>query len=144
MYCMYFVYPGANELSVLPESIRQLVALQIFGVGRFYRPSPRARLSAPAALLAVYPTVARMSAVLQLAWLLLVVGACLVVGCAAKAGRRRHAAAPAAIAAAWAPWAQQQLPRGMAPEALKGYLARVGVDADPPGVLLGATFALVV
>ena len=70
-----------------------------------------------------------MSAVLQLAWLLLVVGACLVVGCAAKAVRRRHAAAPAAIAAAWAPWAQQQLHRGMAPEELKGYLARVGVDA---------------
>ena len=88
-----------------------------------------ALLSAPAALLAVYPTVARMSAVLQLAWLLLVVGACLVVGCAAKAVRRRHAAAPAAIAAAWAPWAQQQLHRGMAPEELKGYLARVGVDA---------------
>ena len=88
-----------------------------------------ALLSAPAALLAVYPTVARMSAILQLAWLLLVVGACLVVGCAAKAVRRRHAAAPAAITAAWAPWARQQLHRGMAPDGLKGYLARVGVDA---------------
>ena len=88
-----------------------------------------ALLSAPAALLAVYPTVARMSAVLQLAWLLLVVGACLVAGCAAKAVRRRHAAAPAAIAAAWAPWAQQQLHRGMAPDEARGYLARGGVDA---------------
>ena len=39
------------------------------------------------------------------------------------------AVAPAAIAAAWAPWAQQQLHRGMAPEELKGYLARGGVDA---------------